>query len=75
MFFLHHPQPVRPRKAVPELQVSAQRFAQIDTKTIVVECGKEDLDKLQNQSLEKIIRPGPDSGPYDENLAEKSKID
>jgi hypothetical protein len=49
MFFLHHPQPVRPRKAVPELQVSTQRFTQIDTKTIVVEQSKDELSTLQNK--------------------------
>ncbi|MBC3918246.1 hypothetical protein H8L32_12215 [Undibacterium sp. CY18W] len=46
MFFLHHPQPVRPRKAVPELQVSSQSQA-IDTKTIVVEHSTEELRTLQ----------------------------
>lgn len=46
MFFLHHPQPVRPRKAVPELRVSSQSQA-IDTRTIVVECSKERLRALQ----------------------------
>ncbi|MFZ6722678.1 hypothetical protein [Undibacterium sp. Ji49W] len=46
MFFLHHPQPVRPRKAVPELQVSSLSQA-IDTRTIVVECSKEELRALQ----------------------------
>ncbi|MCH8620875.1 hypothetical protein [Undibacterium sp. TS12] len=47
MFFLHHPQPVRPRKAVPEQQVSSQQFVQVDTRTIIVENSKEELLALQ----------------------------
>ncbi|MFZ6770309.1 hypothetical protein ACO0LM_24915 [Undibacterium sp. Di26W] len=52
MFFLHHPQPVRPRKAVPELQVSSQRQA-VDTRTIVVERSTEELRALQLPVLAK----------------------
>ncbi|MFZ6863707.1 hypothetical protein ACO0K7_13830 [Undibacterium sp. Ji67W] len=37
MFFLRHPQPVRPRKAVAEQIVSSQRSAPIDTSRIIVE--------------------------------------
>lgn len=48
MFFLRHPQPVRPRKAVPELQVSSQSQV-ADTKTIVVEYTAKDLQALQAQ--------------------------
>lgn len=55
MFFLRHPQPVRPRKAVPELQVSSRSQA-IDTKTIVVERNVKDLQSLQVQLKEKISR-------------------
>ncbi|MFZ6642216.1 hypothetical protein ACO0LL_21015 [Undibacterium sp. TC4M20W] len=48
MFFLRHPQPVRPRKAVPELQVSSQTQV-ADTSTIVVEHSEKDLQALQTQ--------------------------
>lgn len=48
MFFLRHPQPVRPRKAVPELQVSSQTQV-TDTRTIVVEHSTKDLQALQTQ--------------------------
>lgn len=48
MFFLRHPQPVRPRKAVPELQVSSQTQV-ADTRTIVVEHSAKDLQTLQTQ--------------------------
>ncbi|BBB59739.1 hypothetical protein UNDKW_1466 [Undibacterium sp. KW1] len=48
MFFLHHPQPVRPRKAVPELQVSSQTQV-ADTSTIVVEHSEKDLQAFQTQ--------------------------
>ncbi|MBC3863029.1 hypothetical protein H8K32_13035 [Undibacterium jejuense] len=37
MFFLRHPQPVRPRKAVAEQIVSSERSAPIDTSRIIVE--------------------------------------
>ncbi len=49
MFFPNHPKPVRPRKAVPEQQVSSQQFAQVDTKTIVVERSSEELLSLQSK--------------------------
>jgi hypothetical protein len=53
MFFLHHPQPVRPRKAVPELQVSSQ--AQVaDTKTIVVKHSAKDLQNLQTHVKDNV---------------------
>ncbi|MFZ6873436.1 hypothetical protein ACO0LF_15380 [Undibacterium sp. Di27W] len=53
MFFLRHPQPVRPRKAVPELQVSSQSQA-TDTRTIVVAHSAKDLQTLQMQVKDKI---------------------
>ncbi|MFZ6688228.1 hypothetical protein ACO0K0_10810 [Undibacterium sp. SXout11W] len=37
MFFLRHPQPVRPRKAVAEQIVSSERSVPIDTSRIIVE--------------------------------------
>ncbi|PXX43311.1 hypothetical protein [Undibacterium pigrum] len=55
MFFLHHPQPVRPRKAVPELQVSSQSKA-ANTETIVVEHSLKDLQSLQVQLQDKISK-------------------
>lgn len=55
MFFLHHPQPVRPRKAVPELQVSSQSQA-TNTETIVVEHSLKDLQSLQVQLKDKISK-------------------
>jgi len=54
MFFLRHPQPVRPRKAVPELQVSSQSQV-ADTKTIVVEHSAKDLQTLQMQVQDKLV--------------------
>lgn len=54
MFFLRHPQPVRPRKAVPELQVSSQNQV-TDTKTIVVEHSTKDLQTLQMQVKDNIV--------------------
>ncbi|MFZ6779949.1 hypothetical protein ACO0LD_24200 [Undibacterium sp. Ji83W] len=48
MFFLRHPQPVRPRKAVPELQVSTQTQV-ANTTIIVVEHSAKDLQALQMQ--------------------------
>lgn len=48
MFFLRHPQPVRPRKAVPELQVSSQTQVAY-TSTIVVEHSEKDLQALRTQ--------------------------
>ncbi len=54
MFFLRHPQPVRPRKAVPELQVSSQSQV-ADTKTIVVEHSAKDLQTLQKQVQDKLV--------------------
>ena len=50
MFFLHHPQPVRPRKAVPEQQVSLQSQADFDSKTIIVENSTEELRLLQSKT-------------------------
>lgn len=49
MFFLIHPKPVRPRKAVPEQQVSSRHYTQIDTKTIIVEHSTENLRTLQSK--------------------------
>jgi len=37
MFFLRHPQPVRPRKAVAEQIVATERSVPIDTSRIIVE--------------------------------------
>ncbi|MFZ6713173.1 hypothetical protein [Undibacterium sp. TC9W] len=53
MFFLRHPQPVRPRKAVPELQVSRQTQV-ADTRTIVVEHSAKDLQTLQTQLTDHV---------------------
>ena len=56
MFFLHHPQPVRPRKAVPEQQVSSQQFVQVDTRTIIVENSKEELLALQLKTRDGLAK-------------------
>ncbi|MCU6435620.1 hypothetical protein LPB67_17715 [Undibacterium sp. Jales W-56] len=37
MFWLHHPQPVRPRKAVAEQTVKSQAPAPVNTHLIVIE--------------------------------------
>lgn len=66
MFFLRHPQPVRPRKAVPELQVNSQSQVSV-TKTIVVEHSAKDLQTLQMQVKDNV------AGKSADKLADKNK--
>ena len=54
MFWLHHPQPVRPRKAVAEQMVARTAVAPISTTLIVVEASAAQVSKTTDASARSL---------------------
>lgn len=62
MFWLHHPQPVRPRKAVAELTVSRYAASPMNTSLIIVD-GAVGRVRASSAGSGETVKPAADRDP------------